>query len=52
MKKRTFLKISLAAASSTLIPSPILAMAGKGEKKLRPEHHAVGGMGGEGQRVR
>lgn len=45
MKKRTFLKISLAAASSTLIPSPILAMAGKGEKKLRTAHIGVGGMG-------
>lgn len=45
MKKRTFLKISLAAASSALIPSPILAMAHQGQKKLRTAHLGVGGMG-------
>ena len=44
MKKRTFLKTSLAAASTAFIPKSLIAM-GKSEDKLRTAHIGVGGMG-------
>jgi hypothetical protein len=45
MKKREFLKTSLAAASTAFIPKSIMAMSKTGDK-LRTAHIGVGGMGG------
>ena len=45
MKKRDFLKTSLAAASTAFLPKSIMAM-GKTADKLRTAHIGVGGMGG------
>ena len=45
MKKRDFLKTSLAAASTAFIPKSVVAMSKTGDK-LRTAHIGVGGMGG------
>ena len=45
MKKRDFLKTSLAAASTAFIPKSVFTM-GKKVNKLRTAHIGVGGMGG------
>ena len=45
MKKRDFLKTSLAAASTAFIPKSVFTM-GKKANKLRTAHIGVGGMGG------
>ena len=44
MKKRDFLKTSVAAASSAFIPKSLMSM-GKKSDKLRTAHIGVGGMG-------
>ena len=45
MKKRDFLKTSLAAASTAFLPKSVIAMSKTGDK-LRTAHIGVGGMGG------
>ena len=45
MKKRDFLKTSVALASTTIIPSPLLASISSRKTKLRTAHIGVGGMG-------
>ncbi len=47
MKKRDFLKTSVALASATLLPSSLLASFVKDKKRLRTAHIGVGGMGAE-----
>ena len=44
MKKRNFLKTSLAAATTAFFPKTIMAM-GKTKDRLRTAHIGVGGMG-------
>jgi predicted dehydrogenase len=46
MKKRDFLKKSLAAASTAFIPKSMIAMGHHSANKLRTAHIGVGGMGG------
>jgi len=46
MKKRDFLKTSLAAASTAFIPKSMIAMGHHSAYKLRTAHIGVGGMGG------
>lgn len=46
MKKRDFLKTSLAAASTAFIPKSMIAMGHHSANKLRTAHIGVGGMGG------
>ncbi len=46
MKKRDFLKTSLAAASTAFIPKSMIAMGHHSADKLRTAHIGVGGMGG------
>lgn len=46
MKKRDFLKTSLAAASNAFIPKSMIAMGHHSANKLRTAHIGVGGMGG------
>ena len=45
MKKRDFLKTSVALASTTIIPSPLLASISSKKNALRTAHIGVGGMG-------
>ena len=45
MKKRDFLKTSVALASTTIIPSPLLASISSKKNVLRTAHIGVGGMG-------
>ena len=45
MKKRDFLKTSVALASTTIIPSSLLASISNKKTKLRTAHIGVGGMG-------
>ena len=45
MKKRDFLKTSAALASTTLLPSSLLASLAKTNNRLRTAHIGVGGMG-------
>jgi len=45
MKKRDFLKTSAALASTTLLPSSLLASLGTTQSRLRTAHIGVGGMG-------
>ena len=45
MKKRDFLKTSVALASTTIIPSPLLASISSRKTTLRTAHIGVGGMG-------
>ena len=45
MKKRDFLKTSVALASTTIIPSPLLASISSKKNSLRTAHIGVGGMG-------
>jgi len=44
MKKRDFLKTSVAAASTVLLPSSLFANV-QGDKRLRTAHIGIGGMG-------
>ena len=44
MKKRDFLKTTVAAASTALLPSSLFANI-QGDKRLRTAHIGVGGMG-------
>jgi predicted dehydrogenase len=46
MKKRDFLKTSLAAASTAFIPKSMIAMGHHSANMLRTAHIGVGGMGG------
>ena len=45
MKKRDFLKTSVALASTTIFPSPLLASISSKKTTLRTAHIGVGGMG-------
>ena len=45
MKKRDFLKTSVALASATIIPSPLLISTSPKKTTLRTAHIGVGGMG-------
>ena len=45
MKKRDFLKTSVALASATIIPSPLLISTSPKKTILRTAHIGVGGMG-------
>lgn len=47
MKKRDFLKTSAALATTTLIPSSLLASIGESQTRLRTAHIGIGGMGAE-----
>ena len=45
MKKREFLKTSAAIATTTLLPSSLLASISKTNTRLRTAHIGIGGMG-------
>jgi hypothetical protein len=45
MKKRDFLKTSAALASTTLMPSSLLASLAGSKTRLRTAHIGIGGMG-------
>ncbi|MFL2597909.1 MAG: twin-arginine translocation signal domain-containing protein, partial [Flavobacteriaceae bacterium] len=45
MKKRDFLKTSAAVATTTLLPSSLLASLTKNNTRLRTAHIGIGGMG-------